>query len=877
MARHGGEVNSMKGLLFPALMGIFLIALGTVTMVGWYAHIPSLITTLPNEISMWFNDALGFTLAGLGLFIPEIIPRYKSIIRLVIGIVLVTLGGVSLSQDLFNYSAGIDQFFVSAWLNQNALHPGRIADANAICFLLAGITFILFAEIEKLAVSIITQLFIFCIAAIGVAAICGYMLNIQFLYGWNLNSQITFYAAIANTLLGFGLWSLWNNDPVFILHRRKQMDKKIILLCGVTIACVFILTGLIVYALFENTAAPSQAHNERTYLIVLLTLVVGLFLLYLEIIPLIRRVIFSEKETVLINKQLQESENRFRSAFDFAAIGMALISLEFHFLKVNPSLCHILGYSEDDILRMDPRSLIEPEDFKRSVNHFQEMLDGKIKSFQLEQRFFHKNKDAIWMLVSTSLIHDALDHPLYFICQIQNINAEKRAEEQLRQMAFHDPLTGLANRNKLEQYVNQLINTATRNQPGFALFLLDLDNFKTINDSIGHDAGDLLLQVVAERLKITVRDTDLVARLGGDEFVIVITNIKKIESVAQIAQKILHNMLKPLVIRGHEIYVTTSIGISFFPTDGQDIQTLMKNADLALYRTKEEGRNNYQFCTPEITKRAHEKMLRQNALNYGLVKDEFFLYYQPILDLKTDRISSVEALLRWRNKEFGSITTEEIIALCEESGLIIALSEWIIRTACKQVKSWQENGYEGLTVSINLSPRQFKQVNFVKSVMQILKDIDFPPHCLELEITESLIMQDPENTLQILQQFKNIGIKIAIDDFGTGYSSMSYLKRFSVDKIKIDNTFMRQIPKDETAISIVTAMIAMSTKLGIKTLAEGIETKDQYEFLIREGASEMQGYYLSRPLPIDLMAEYLARCAKGNILAGSGGAYSQNR
>lgn len=857
----------MKGLTFPTLVGLFLMSLGIITMIGWIEHIPSLVSTAPNYSLLWFNTSLGFFIVGLGLFLPDVFPRLKSAVLLILGITLTIFAGLSLSQDIFNYSLGIDQLFNKPWLDFSAPHPGRMADNNSVSFLLTGLTFVLMSRYQKTGFSILIQLFVFGVFIVGMSALLGYFFELKYLYSWYPGAHMSLYAAIGNTIMGLGLWSLMNRDSSYDLVAMNKVDRKIILLGGISVACVALLTCLIIFAICKNTAIPATAEHEKAYLVLLLGLAMGIFMMYWEVLPLVRRVIYSEKNALAANKLLKESEERFRSAFEFAATGMALISFEGHYLRVNQSLCQILGYSEAELLDIDSHKLMNLEDLEKEKPFLRQLLEGEVKTYELEQRFFNKNGELIWVRVNTSLIHDETGHPLYCISQLQNINAEKKAEEQLQLMAFHDPLTGVANRNKLEQYLHHLISTAQQNQPGFAVIMIDLDKFKKINDSIGHEAGDILLQVVAERLKTTVRATDLVARLGGDEFVIVLTNIKMLEVVAVVAQKILHNILKPIVIRGHEIFTSTSIGISYFPNDGQDIQTLMRNADLALYRAKEQGRNNYQFCTPEMTKNANEKILRQNALNEGMLKDEFILYYQPVMDLQTNKINGIEALLRWRNKEYGSVSTGEIISLCEESGLIIALSEWIIRSACKQVKIWHELGYRPLTVAVNLSPRQFKQANFVKSIVNILQDLTFPPHCLELEITESLIMQDPENTLKILQEFKKVGINISIDDFGTGYSSLSYLKRFSVDKIKIDNSLIRQVPKDETSISIVTAMIAMANKLGIRTIAEGIETPEQYEFLLEEGCSEMQGYYLSRPMPVDLMGEYLAHCEKGAIMS----------
>lgn len=428
---------------------------------------------------------------------------------------------------------------------------------------------------------------------------------------------------------------------------------------------------------------------------------------------------------------------------------------------------------------------------------------------------------------------------------------------QLRHMAFHDPLTGVGNRNKLEHHLNEVLAIASRVHQHFAVIVMDLDHFKNINDSIGHDAGDALLQIVAERLKNSVRSSDMVARLGGDEFMVIITDVKSSDAIAEIAQKILNNILKKMNIQGHEIYITTSIGISLYPHDGQDTQTLVKNADLALYRAKEVGRNNFQFCTQEMTHKAQEKMMRQTALSHALIKEEFLLFYLPTLEVATKKITNVEALLRWQSKEYGLVTPDSIISLAEESGLIVPLSEWILRTACNKLRELHNNGFSNLTLSINISPRHFKQTDFIDKVAIILKETALPPQFLVLDVTESLIMEDPANAKVTLAHFKNMGVQIVIDHFGTGYSSFAYLKDFPVDKIKIDKVFIHNLATDTSNISLIAAMVAMANKLNIKTVVEGVETEEQYKLLLQEGISEFQGFYIAKPMPADQLNEFL--------------------
>lgn len=563
------------------------------------------------------------------------------------------------------------------------------------------------------------------------------------------------------------------------------------------------------------------------------------------------------KDKKKLEANLQDEHNRFETVFDQSSTAIALLSLDGNFIRVNAALCNLIGYNQAELLTMNYHHFIHPNDANHFEINIQQLIDKKINTYQAENQCIRKDRETIWIMLTLSLMLDENNKPYYFVIQIQNITLQKKAEERLRHMAYHDPLTGLHNRNKLEQFINQLLAAARRHQQHFALLFFDLDRFKNINDTIGHEAGDLLLQIVAERLSGAVRMTDMVARLGGDEFVLVVTDVKKTESVALIAQKIINQVMQVMVIKGQEIYITTSIGISFYPYDGQTMQSLMKNADLALYRAKEHGRNNYQFYTTEMTSKAQEKLALQNALAHSLVKNEFLLHYQPKMDIKSQRITGVEALLRWQNRDFGEITPDEIIKLAEENGLIIPVSQWIVKTACKQLKRWHDLGFKTLTLAINCSFRQFKQATFVDEILEILSETRLLPSALEIEITESVIMQDPENTLRVLYALKDLGIQIAIDDFGTGYWSLGNLRRLSVDKIKIDKTFIKQVTLDETSSAITRAIIAMVNKLDIISIAEGVETREQYEFLANEGCREIQGYYLTRPLSVDSLTQFL--------------------
>lgn len=557
--------------------------------------------------------------------------------------------------------------------------------------------------------------------------------------------------------------------------------------------------------------------------------------------------------------KLQESENRFHSAFDSAATGMSLVSLDGGFIQVNLALCRMLGYSEEKLLTINTQAVTHPDDLKSVLKERKKLLESKEPFFQLENRYLRSDGDYIWILMNVSLVRSMDDKPLYFIIQYLDITKQKTAEEQLSYKAYFDPLTGLANRSQLESAINQAIASAQRHQHLFAVLFLDLDRFKKINDSLGHDVGDQLLKITADRLKACVRRNDIVARLGGDEFVVVITELREMKAAIHATEKIINSLLEPMNINQHELVITTSIGISFYPMDGINYETLIKNSDLALYRAKSKGRNNYQVCTPEISGQIQEKLAFEMRLEKALAANEFDLNFQPRLDLESGTIVGLEAFLRWDNKEYGKVTPLQIISWAEESGLIVPLGNWIIKSACHQAQQWNKNSDQPLKIAVNLSARQFKNPRLIENIINNLNEINFDPQNLEIEVTESIIMQDPEHSLIILHDLREYGIKLVIDDFGTGYSSIDYLQQFTVDYFKIDQKFVQSIVTDASSRTLIMTLIHLAKNLGIRVIAEGVETDKQFAFLKQCGCHEIQGYYLCRPLPANEIAAFLEK------------------
>ncbi len=454
---------------------------------------------------------------------------------------------------------------------------------------------------------------------------------------------------------------------------------------------------------------------------------------------------------------------------------------------------------------------------------------------------------------------------------LQDITEMHRAEERIRELAFIDSLTRLPNRELFKDRLSEALKLAHRYGRRVGLLFLDLDNFKRINDTLGHSVGDLLLQATAERLKMSLRNSDTVARaeaddrgetiarLGGDEFTLLLPEVRRSEDAAFVAERIRKNLSQPLVLAGHEVFVTPSIGIALFPEDGDNPETLLKNADMAMYLAKRQGRNLYRFYDASLNEVALQRLTMENQLRKAIEQNELSIHYQPQLDLPSGRISGVEALLRWQSTALGPVSPIDFIPLAEETGLIISIGEWVLRTACRQARIWRESGIDLQRMAVNISVLQFVQPSFPGLVARILEETGLEPEALELEITESLLMKDPEGATCTLQALKDLGVQLAIDDFGTGYSSLSRLKQLPLDRLKIDKAFVREVNSQPDDAAIATAVIAMADSMGLRVIAEGVESAAQLAFLKSKHCDEVQGYYLSRPLPVDEITEMLQR------------------
>ncbi len=546
---------------------------------------------------------------------------------------------------------------------------------------------------------------------------------------------------------------------------------------------------------------------------------------------------------------LQTSELRYRNLFEKNLAGVYRMALDGRILDCNDSFAHIFGYtSREEVLNCPAW------DFHLTAadrNAFLVRLQERQTLTNYEICLRRRDGGLVWVLENCSLTSAAEGKLSLIEGTLIDITERKRAEEQVQHLAFHDTLTGLPNRLLFNDRLTMAIAQAHRTPRKVTVLFLDLDRFKVINDSLGHSVGDRLLCLVAERLRGCVRETDTVARLGGDEFTILVAGIVAEEDAAKVAQKILEALRLPFRVGERELFVTASMGVALYPTDGEEADTLVRNADTAMYRAKDQGRDNAQLYTPAMNAKALERLSLESRLRQALQNEELVVHYQPLVDLRTDQIRGAEALLRWRHPELGMLPPGEFIPLAELSGLIIPIGQWVLQTACAQARLWQQMGYRDLSVAVNLSSRQFQQSNLVLQVTEALESSDLEAACLDLEITESHAMQNAEASISVLRDLKSLGVSISMDDFGTGYSSLNYLKRFPIDRIKMDQSFVRDVTRYPDDAAIVIAVIAMAHSLKLGVVAEGVETEEQLSFLRENRCDEMQGYLFSRPVPAE--------------------------
>jgi diguanylate cyclase (GGDEF)-like protein/PAS domain S-box-containing protein len=572
---------------------------------------------------------------------------------------------------------------------------------------------------------------------------------------------------------------------------------------------------------------------------------------------LVHRVRYMLRASQNLNR-LAESQARLKMlkvAVDSLPIGITFSDVDGIIIYSNPAEAQMHGYEVDELIGKEARKF-STSDRSRPVGA--EQLK-ELGVWRRESVNIRKNGEKFSAQLTSISVRDSESRYLGIITTCEDISYRKASEEKIHQLAYYDIVTGLPNRGMFLERLHQTLAQAHRDQDKVHLIFLDLDNFKDINDTQGHDIGDKLLQSVAERLSACMRDYDVLARLGGDEFVVVCPSVSTQESVATVVQRIMSIFKDPFEIAGRQLYTSASIGIAVYPDDSQDASTLFRCADTAMYQAKNDGRAQFRFFSAELNQKIMERVALENGLRQGLEKQEFFLHYQPIWDLKTSNMASVEVLLRWQSSDYGLMQPSKFISLLEDSGLINSVGEWVLRTACIQLQKWTIEEHRDLKMAVNISGKQLKHPKFLEMLTTILQETGVDPMNLELEFTESVIMDNSENTVEIFSRLKEIGIQLSIDDFGTGYSSLNYLKHFPIDRIKIDKSFVADVTNNESDAAIVEAIISMAQSLSLRVVAEGVENSDQLNSVAELGCDEVQGYYLAKPMHAKALVERLGK------------------
>ncbi len=556
--------------------------------------------------------------------------------------------------------------------------------------------------------------------------------------------------------------------------------------------------------------------------------------------------------------RLRRAEEKYRSIFEDAVIGIFQTTPEGRPVSINRAMARIHGYDSPEqllaeISNVGRQLFVDPN----ASTELSRALEQDRTLHSAELQVYSRDGSKKWLLANVRGVSNADGRVVLHEGTVEDITERKAAEQRVQFLAYYDALTELPNRALLRDRILVALASARRHHEKVALLFLDLDHFKTINDSLGHSVGDLLLKEVAERLKKWTRAPDTVARLGGDEFLVLMTAIHDTADALEVADRIVKSMATEFVIQGHSLNVTCSLGISIFPDNGEDIEALFKHADLAMYSAKEHGRNTIQVFTQEMNVQAMERMTLESSLRLAVERNELYLVYQPQEDLATGEIIGCEALLRWKHPDLGLVSPSKFIPVAESSGLIMPIGEWVLKTACVQARQWQNEGLPALPVAVNVSAVQFRQKGFLRLIETVLSETGLSPQYLELELTESLILSNANVVLSMLRQLKEMGVRLSIDDFGTGYSSLSYLKQFPVYKLKIDGSFVRDVSVDMDDAAIISSILSMAKNLGLKVVAECVENEEQVSFLRAHSCDEIQGYYFSEPLRPDDFADKL--------------------
>jgi diguanylate cyclase (GGDEF)-like protein/PAS domain S-box-containing protein len=855
--------------LYCGASAIAAIGMGCLVLLGWEFHIEFLMSVLPSLVTMKANTAMGIAFSGasLWLLLPgESHARRKNFAHL-LALLVVLIGAATLSEYFFGVNLRIDELLFSDPNGSlGTSSPGRPAPTTCTAFIAIGLALMLL-DWKTRRGHRPSQVLSLWAGLIAMMAITGYIYRATVVYKVFLYTKVAVHTAVALFLL---------SSATFFARPRTGIAGDLTgegagsVVARRFLPAVFVVPILLGWICLQGELGGMYGIELGLTLYAAVNIVVFAILVWLNTLRLNKEYdqrSRAEIEIRLLNAELEGRvaertrslellSERLSLATAVAKVGVWEWDLATNSVTWDATMFEIYGFAPVVPMPYGKWSAaVHPEDMPGVEAVLRKTREEKGQG-STEFRILLGNGSTRNISVIQRAVLDEFMNVTRVIGVNMDITERKQAEQSLRSSearmthsAEHDFLTGLPNRMLLNDRVNRAIALAPRHRKKVAVLFLDLDGFKHINDSLGHSTGDKLLQSIAARLGSCVRSTDTVSRQGGDEFVVLLSEVEHEEDPAITARRMLRAVADPHSIDGHDLHVTTSIGVSVYPDDGRDAETLIKNADTAMYQAKENGRQNYRFFKPAMNVRAVERQSIEESLRRALERQEFTLHYQPKVNLKSGQITGAEALIRWAHPTRGLLYPAQFIPVAEDCGLILPIGNWVLREACRQARTWEDAGLPLTTMAVNISAIEFRNENFLKGVFAALTDTKLEPRSLELELTEGVLMKHVDSTESVLKALRATGVQLAVDDFGTGYSSLSYLRRFSVDALKIDQSFVRQITTASRETAIVTAVISMGRSLNLRVVAEGVETQEELTFLQAHLCDEAQGYYFSRPVP----------------------------
>ncbi|KTD61818.1 sensory box protein/GGDEF domain/EAL domain protein [Legionella spiritensis] len=814
------------------IMSLAVIALGLSVLIGWYWRIPFLIQYHPDMIAMVYNTALSFILVGTGIY--SLIYRQPLVARIISAVVFFG-ATIILLQYFLGINSGIDELFFNHYNKTANTFPGRMAPNTAVCFMLTAtaLFFLGYRRFHKYTV-VVGGIIGVLTLSLSILFISGYMSSLHQGYLWGSETPMAANTAIGFLLLGISIITL-------TAYQAKQNDLGISKSLPFLIAfCIFITVILLALEIKEGQEQYGRVSTLPETVIILGLLFALLFGLVL------RFALTASSAAVAARK----SWSLLRSTMDSTEDGIMVTDTQGKLADFNKKFLEMWRLEGQEIREMS---------YANITHVIANQLSDKEK-YLLKIDTIFKHPEEIFtheLRLANGCVFELSSRPQWLDDKIigrvwcfHDTTLQKRLQDELARQATHDSLTELPNRALLLDLINYSIQQASRaHNKVVALILLDLDRFSKINDLFGRSKGDELLKLVGKRLADFLPDGNTLGRIGGDEFLMIAGNLHRIEDAAAMSNQLIMALQEPFRFYDNEINVTCSIGISLYPKDGKDVDTLLSNADIALSRVKKEGRDGFQFYTTEMNRYTQEYLQIEQELRGALEKEELLLYYQPVFDFTKDSPVGAEALIRWNNPKRGLIYPVDFIPLAEEIGLIRKIGTWVIKEACRQIRQWQDNGLIDFKLAINISAMQFKFGTLGHDLKRSLQKNKLLPGALEIELTESILIEHSDDVVHALDEIKKMGVTITIDDFGTGYSSLSYIKRFHIDKLKIDKSFIADLPANREDGILVKTIIGMAKSLGIQVLAEGVETREQMTLLKNMGCDLVQGYYFAKPLP----------------------------